>query len=140
MQEVPAIPTNGGSFSGNNGVITPKSVTLTPQSGNKVYDGNVSAGADLASLTSLLGVSGDNVSAATLAYNDKNVGTGKTLTITAVSINDGNNGCNYNLTLASNHASEITRLNSVTWVGGSSGNWFDPANWAGGAVPDLSNV
>lgn len=28
----------------------------------------------------------------------------------------------------------------MTWVGGSSGNWFNPANWTGGAVPDLANV
>ena len=35
----------------------------------------------------------------------------------------------------------ITRLDSVTWTGAGDGiNWFDPLNWAGGAVPDLSNV
>jgi len=31
-------------------------------------------------------------------------------------------------------------LSSVIWTGGSAGNWFDAANWAGGAVPDLANV
>jgi hypothetical protein len=31
-------------------------------------------------------------------------------------------------------------LAQVTWVGGTTGSWFDPANWAGGAVPDLANV
>jgi hypothetical protein len=34
----------------------------------------------------------------------------------------------------------VTRLSAVSWTGGATGNWFDPANWAGGAVPDLSNV
>jgi hypothetical protein len=28
----------------------------------------------------------------------------------------------------------------VSWVGGETGEWFDPVNWAGGAIPDLSNV
>jgi hypothetical protein len=34
----------------------------------------------------------------------------------------------------------ITRRDVAQWVGGSTGNWFDPANWADGAVPTLSNV
>jgi filamentous hemagglutinin family protein len=34
----------------------------------------------------------------------------------------------------------ITRLASVTWTGGASGNWSTASNWAGGAIPDYSNV
>jgi hypothetical protein len=34
----------------------------------------------------------------------------------------------------------IARLASVAWVGGASGNWSNAANWAGGAIPDFSNV
>ena len=37
-------------------------------------------------------------------------------------------------------SANIDRLNSVAWIGGNTGNWFDPSNWAGGAVPDLANV
>ncbi len=83
------------------------------------------------------------VSTANLSYSDPNVGTGKTLNLNGVTILDGNgsNGsANYVITLAANSSSTITQLGSVTWIGGSSGNWFDPANWAGGAVPDLNNV
>lgn len=29
---------------------------------------------------------------------------------------------------------------TATWIGGLEGNWFDPANWAEGAVPDLTGV
>jgi autotransporter-associated beta strand protein len=34
----------------------------------------------------------------------------------------------------------ITQLSSVTYIGPAGGNWSDPSNWAGGAIPDLSNV
>jgi hypothetical protein len=34
----------------------------------------------------------------------------------------------------------INQLTSVAWVGGASGNWSTASNWAGGAIPDLSNV
>jgi hypothetical protein len=34
----------------------------------------------------------------------------------------------------------ITQLASVAWTGGASGNWSTASNWAGGAMPDLSNV
>ncbi|MGE0803729.1 MAG: hypothetical protein AB7G13_29445 [Lautropia sp.] len=35
---------------------------------------------------------------------------------------------------------DIPRRDTATWVGGPEGNWFDPANWAERAVPDLANV
>jgi hypothetical protein len=131
------------SFTGHNGEITAKLVTLAPPTATKVYDGHSAysfSTADLAELTRQLGVGGDSVSAATAVFNDKNVGTGKTLTTTSVLIDDGNQGGDYRVSLGHNSASSITRLSSVSWVGGNSGNWFDPANWAGGAVPDLGNV
>ena len=34
----------------------------------------------------------------------------------------------------------INQLASVAWVGGATGNWSTASNWAGGAIPDLSNV
>jgi len=34
----------------------------------------------------------------------------------------------------------INQLASVTWVGGATGSWSTASNWAGGAIPDLSNV
>ena len=43
--------------------------------------------------------------------------------------------------MAGNNASTITQLASVTWIGPvSGGNWSVAGNWAGGAIPDLSNV
>ncbi len=123
--------------------VTPKVVVLNAPTGNRVYDGHieyVASAADLAALSAALGVSGDSVTSIALVYDDKNVGTGKTLTASNALLSDGNGGNNYSVSYAANTDSTITRLNSVTWVGGDTGNWFDPNNWAGGAVPDLSNV
>ena len=68
------------------------------------------------------------------------------MTLSDVTISDGNSGNNYTVTLAGNSSSTITRQSSVTWIGGSTGDWFNPTNWAvtgtstPGAVPDLANV
>ena len=122
--------------------VTAKAVTLNLAPVSKVYDGQTAYSASAAERqtlgTQLVG--GDTVTTALVNFDNKNVGTGKTATLSSVTVDDGNGGRNYSVTLGSNNSSAITRLNSVTWVGGSTGNWFDPANWAGGAVPDLANV
>ena len=125
--------------------VTPKVLTLTPMAVTRIYNGQTgytATASDLAGLSSQLGVSGDTVSSVTLTFDDKNVGTGKTLTASALSIlsGTGDGAGNYTITLRPNTHSSITRLASVNWVGGPSGNWFDPSNWADGAVPDLDNV
>ena len=129
--------------------IDKRSVTLTAPSVTKAYDGlttyTVTAG-NLTSIGSTL-VGGDTVTAATITYSSKNVGSGdRTVTLSDVTISDGNSGNNYTVTLAGNSSSTITRQTSVTWIGGSTGDWFNPTNWAvtgtstPGAVPDLANV
>ena len=93
------------------GVIAQKAITLTAPTLTKVYDGGTAyttTAGNLASLTSSL-VGSDTVTAATLAYTDKNVGAGnRTVDLSGVAINDGNNGNNYVVTLASNAVSTIT--------------------------------
>jgi hypothetical protein len=132
---------SSSTLSGSHGEITRRAVTLTPQAVTKVYDGNANATvANLSHYSAMLGISGDTVTGLDLQFADKNVGSGKTLTASNASIADGNGGNNYLVSYVANTTSAISRLNSVTWVGGATGNWFDPANWAGGAVPDLSNV
>ncbi len=133
----------GDFFSGNNGVITPKEVTIHAPTATKVYDGNTNfavGAAQLQALTNALGVAGDSVSSITLTYDNKNVGSSKVLSGSNISVDDGNGGLNYNITLADNANSAITRLGTATWIGGPTGDWNDPANWAGGAIPDLANV
>ncbi len=133
----------GASLSGTDGTIVAKSVHITAPNVTKVYDGNTGFTATATQLqdwTTQLGVAGDTFDGITLTYDNKNVGTGKTLTPSSLVINDGNGGGNYNITLANDVNSAITRLGSVMWIGGATGDWNDPANWAGGAVPDLANV
>ena len=51
--------------------------------------------------------SGDTVSAATIAYLDKNAGANKTVNLNAATLNDGNGGANYSVSLAGNSTSSI---------------------------------
>jgi hypothetical protein len=75
--------------------------------------------------------------ATSISYNDlgsgvglKNAGSyGVTCTVTDAGYSGSSSG-----TLV------INQLSSVTWAGGSSGNWSNASNWAGGALPDGSNV
>jgi hypothetical protein len=108
---------NGGNnynvtLAGNSiSTITPASVTLSAPVVSKTYDGGLTyttAPADLNSLSGAL-VGGDLVSAATLAFTNKNAGAAnKAVTLSSVTLNDGNGGGNYNVTLAGNSISTIT--------------------------------
>jgi autotransporter-associated beta strand protein len=73
-------------------------------------------------------------------YNDANVGVNKPVTI-SVGLT-GNDASNYILSnnQISNDIGTITQLASVTYTGISGGNWSNANNWAGGAIPTLSNV
>jgi filamentous hemagglutinin family protein len=119
--------------------ITPLTLTLgSLVASDKVYDGTASA-AVTGSLSGVFG--GDAVSLASLTggFRDKNVAAGKTVDVTVGALTGAQAG-NYRIYNTTTTA-EITRLASVTWTGGAgNSNWFDPANWAGGAVPDLANV
>ena len=104
---------NGGnSFSGTNGVIAPKAVTLAPQAVTKVYDATTAystTAADLNALSAQLGVANNAVTSATLVYTGSGVGaSNKTVTLTALTIADGNGGLNYNVTKGSNAQSTIS--------------------------------
>jgi hypothetical protein len=76
------------------------------------------------------------------SVTDKNVGIAKAISLGNLALGDGTNGglaSNYSFSSATPSLT-ITRLPSVTWVGGSSGNWSTASNWGGGAIPDGSNV
>jgi hypothetical protein len=62
----------------------------------------------------------------TISFLSKNVGAGdRTVTLDSVTVSSANS--NYDFTLTGNSTSTIDQLASVTWVGGASGEWFDPA-------------
>ena len=128
---------SGSGVSASNGVITRAPLSVNFTAVDKVYDGNT-----MASLTYVDNrFNGDVFGVlSTGTFSDKNVGTAKSVSVTGVSLTGADSG-NYSVSVTGNTTSaSITRLPQVTWVGGTTGNWFDSANWAGGAVPDLANV
>ncbi len=86
------------TVAGGNGSVsvTAEAITVTAAANTKTYDGTVSAAAMPTVTAGML------YDTATFAetYNNANAGTGKVLTPTAT-INDGNNGANYAVTLVS---------------------------------------
>ncbi|NVO08172.1 MAG: hypothetical protein HXX19_20555, partial [Rhodoferax sp.] len=96
--------------------VNKANVTLNAPIVSKTYDGGlgyITSAADLSALSAAL-VGGDLVTAATLAYTNKNAGTGnKAVTLSGVTVDDGNGGNNYNITLAGNTTSTINKA-SVT--------------------------
>ncbi|NTV03049.1 MAG: filamentous hemagglutinin N-terminal domain-containing protein, partial [Chlorobiaceae bacterium] len=120
--------------------ITKKSLTVSGITvANRTYNGNTVATPDTAGAKYVGIINSDDLTvSATGLFADKNVGEGKTVTL--ASTYSGTDVGNYTITGQSTTTADITRLSSVAWTGGSTGDWFNPANWAGGAVPDLANV
>jgi hypothetical protein len=87
------------------GVITPAPVTVTAQADSRVYDGTTNSGVAPVVSGTLYDPIG---TASTQAYDDKNVGTGKTLTPSGLVMNDGNGGANYSATYVDNTSGVIT--------------------------------
>ncbi|MDH6249860.1 autotransporter-associated beta strand protein, partial [Polynucleobacter sphagniphilus] len=137
----------------SNNIVLTGALTVTPlmlsasQLGisgiSKVYNGTSAiSGLTLATTQASSSIlSGDRVSiAGTGTYADANVGTNKAVTI-AVGLSgaDANNYVLSDNQLIANIGA-ITQLASVTYTGSSGGNWSNASNWAGGAIPTLSNV
>jgi hypothetical protein len=117
-------------------VVSAAPLSLSFSAANKLYDGK-----NVATLTSSDNrLTGDvfNVSAMG-TFIDKNAGTGKAVSVTGVKVS-GRDASNYIINANASTTADITRIPSVTWVGGATGSWYDPANWSGGVVPDLENV
>ena len=94
--------------------ITARPITVTAQANTKVYDGTTSSLTN-PSITVGSIASGDS-SVLSQTYNNRNVGTGKTLTPSIV-VTDGNSGANYAVTLVPSATGVITaRPLSVTAV------------------------
>ncbi|HLJ17585.1 MAG TPA: YDG domain-containing protein [Bryobacteraceae bacterium] len=103
---------NGGNYTvtpvtNTTGLINKAMLTITAATNTKTYDGNTSAAA--IPMTSGL-VGGDTVTGLTETYDTKNAGNGKILTVSAgYTVNDGNNGGNYTVTLATNTTGVINQ-------------------------------
>jgi len=125
--------------------VTPKILNnnLGVQAITKVYDGSASI--------SNLGLNFDHTLAGVAAndtvtllgsgsFDDRHVANNKTVNLSLGL--SGADAANYALASPSLSANigQVTQLASVTYTGATNGNWSDPNNWAGGALPDRNNV
>ena len=90
-----------GTFS-----IEKANIALSTSDIAKTYDGTT-AGAGTAIVTGGELFDTDSISGGTFTFNNKNAGSNKTVTVSAVSIDDGNGGNNYNVTYDINSGSYI---------------------------------
>ena len=98
-----------GTVSNTTAAITAKSITGSFTADNKQYDGNTSATVLTRTLSGA--VSGDAVSlnGGTATFADKNIGTGKTVTLTGASLS-GTDAGNYNITSVGTTTANITAI------------------------------
>ncbi len=112
------------------GSIAKANVTLNVTDVTKTYDGTNNAAAALAVQSGqLYGL--DEVTAGSFSFNNKDAGNNKTVSASGVTVNDGNNGNNYNVTVVDSSNSTINRaaltvtandankvFNNLAYVGG----------------------
>jgi hypothetical protein len=110
------------SAAGTTANITPLAITVTGAGSNKVYDGTV---ADAVTLTSTGVLTGDTVTFGdtTAAFNDKNVGTGKSVSISGITASGADSG-NYSFNSAAGTIANITPL-AITVTGTGSNKVYD---------------
>jgi hypothetical protein len=99
---------NALSIAGSSISITQAALTLASADVIKFYDGTTNAAGAVAIVDGTL-FGADTVDGGTFAFTDKNVGVGKTVTASGVTISDGNNGANYSIAYANNTTSTIER-------------------------------
>src|SRR5207248_11662124 len=80
------------SANANIGTITAKALTITAQTNSKTYDSTTSAAA-IPVVVGLVGA--DTVTGKAESYDTANAGVGKTLSVSAYTVDDGNSGGNY---------------------------------------------
>ncbi|PUE35704.1 YDG domain-containing protein [Limnohabitans sp. Jir72] len=103
---------SGGSssLSGADGAITAAPLVLTSSNVIKTYDGTTSASGSAAVTQNTQLFGSDNLSGGAFTFTNKNAGTGnKVVEVSAVTVNDGNNGQNYTVTYANNTTSTINK-------------------------------
>ena len=92
--------------------IAKRDVTITSTDASKVYDGTTSAKSNAVFVGGSF-ADDQYITSAVFNYADKNAGSGKSLTLSSYSINDGNNGGNYNVTYVANTNSSIAKRQLV---------------------------
>ncbi len=121
------------SYAGSSLTVDKAALTVTTGAVTKTYDGTTAAaGSAIASAgTQLFG--SDTFSGGSFAFTDKNAGSGKTVTVSGVTINDGNGGNNYTVTYADNTASTIDKA-ALTVTTGAVTKTYDGTTAAAGSA------
>jgi hypothetical protein len=102
---------SGGNYMVNTiastaGVINKATLTINAVANTKTYDSTTSA----AAVPTTSGLQGsDSVTGLAETYDTKNAGTGKTLSVSAYTVNDGNSGGNYTVSSVVNTAGVINK-------------------------------
>jgi hypothetical protein len=141
---IPAGSANDGNSGANysvtfvnftTGTINPLAITVTAAPTTKVFDGTtLSSG--VPTIMPLPFLVGGDTPSFTQTYDNKNAGTGKTLTPSG-SVNDGNGGLNYSVTFAVNKNGVITAKSTVTsvTVSPNSMQYSDPVTFSAAISP-----
>ena len=105
---------NGGNYDvsyvdNTSSSISKASLIISTSDVYKTYDGTTSAAGSAVAVggTQLFG--SDSLSGGTFVFDNRNAGTGKTVTVSGVTVNDGNNGGNYDVTYVDNTNSSIDK-------------------------------
>ncbi|HTY87963.1 MAG TPA: YDG domain-containing protein [Candidatus Acidoferrum sp.] len=115
--------------------ITAATLTITALPNDKTYDGNTTA----AAVPAVSGLQGsDTVTGLAEVYDTKNAGTGKTLSVSAYTVNDGNGGNNYSVNTVASTAGEISAA-SLTITAVANSKTYD-GNTTAAAVPAVSGL
>ncbi len=115
--------------------ITPATLTITATANTKIYDGTTSA----AATPTVVGIIGtDTVTGLAETYDTKNTGTGKTLTVSAYTVNDGNSGNNYTVNTVASAAGVIDAA-SLTITAAANFKSYDGNNSAS-ATPTVNGL
>jgi uncharacterized protein with ACT and thioredoxin-like domain len=92
------------------GIISKKDINVTAQHDARIYNGTISSA--VAPVVEAL-QTGDVIGTAPIqTYNNRNVGTGKTLTAVGLVINDGNGGNNYTV----HYLTDLTGIISIRGI------------------------
>jgi trimeric autotransporter adhesin len=106
-----ALSSSNYTLTGVSGSVTvsARPITISTSNVTKTYDGGLSASGTATATSGALQGS-DSFSGGTYAFTDKNYGSSnKTVTVSGVSVSDGNSGNNYTVTLANNTTSTINK-------------------------------
>jgi filamentous hemagglutinin family protein len=110
-------------------------LTLSVGNVSKVYDGTTFVTGGLADVVAGTLFGGDTLSGGAFAYTNKNVGAGnKVVTVSGITVNDGNGGDNYAVSYADNTASTITQAPLTLSVGNVSKVYDGNAGVVGGVA------